>query len=61
MYVCGWFSCVCEEQKWAKNNLMRWKEALKKRNMNINMEKTKIMVLGWEESVEIEEEDIKIE
>ena len=41
--------------------LMLWKEAFKKRNMNINREKTKIMILGGEESVEIEVEGIKLE
>ena len=41
-----------------KYNLLLWKEALK-RNMNINMEKTKIIILGEEESVEIDVEDIK--
>ena len=33
---------------------MLWKEALKKRNMNINVEETKIMILGGEESVKME-------
>ena len=37
------------------------KEALKKRNMNINMEKTKIVILGGEESIGIEIEGIKLE
>ena len=44
-----------------KYNLMLWNEALKKRNMNINMEKMKIMILGGKESVEMEVEDIKLE
>ena len=39
-----------------KYNLKLWKETLK----NINMEKTKIMILGGEESVEIEVEGIKL-
>ena len=33
---------------------MLWKEALKKRNVNINMEKTKIIILVEEENVEME-------
>ena len=44
-----------------KYNLMLWKAALKKRNMNINLEKTEIMILGGEESVEIEVEGLKLE
>jgi len=43
-----------------KYNLMLRKEKLKG-NMNINMEKTKIMLLSEEESVEMEVEDIKLE
>ena len=39
---------------------MFWKEALKKRNMNINMEKTK-NILSGQERVEMEVEDIKLE
>ena len=42
-------------------NLTYWKEALKKRNMNVNMEETKIMILGGEESVGMEVEGIKLE
>ena len=44
-----------------KYNLMLWNEVLKKRNKNINMEKTKIMILGEEESVEMEVERNKLE
>ena len=44
-----------------KYNLMLWKEALKKKNMNINMEKTTIMILGGEESIEMEVKGIKLE
>jgi len=44
-----------------KHNLMLWKEVLKKRNVNINMEKTKIMILGGEESIEMGMEGIKLE
>ena len=44
-----------------KYNLMLRKEALKKSNMNINIEKMKIMILGGEESVEMEVEGIKLE
>ena len=40
---------------------MLWKEASKKRNVNINMEETKIMILGGEESIEMEVEGIKLE
>ena len=40
-----------------KYNLMLWKEELKKRNV----EKTKIMILGGEKSVEMEVEGIKLE
>ena len=42
-------------------NLMLWKEAPKKRNMNINMERMIITILGGEESVEMEEDGIKLE
>ena len=35
-----------------KYNLMLWKGALKKRNLNINMEKIKIMILDGEKSKE---------
>ena len=42
-------------------NLMLWKEALKKKNMNINMKNTKILILNAEKSVEIEVEGIKLE
>ena len=44
-----------------KYNSMLWNEALKKRNMNINMEETKIMILGGEQSAEMEVEGIKLE
>ena len=44
-----------------KYNLILWNEALKKRNMNINMEKTKITVLDGEVNVEMEVEVIKLE
>ena len=44
-----------------KYNLVLWKEALKKRNINFNMAKTKIMVLGGKESIEMEVEGIKLE
>ena len=44
-----------------KYNLMLWNEALKKINMNINMEKTKIMIIGGEETVEMEVGSIKLE
>ena len=44
-----------------KYNLMLCKEALKKRKMNIKMEKTKIMILVVEESVEMQVEGIKLE
>ena len=44
-----------------KYSLMLWKEALKKRDVNINMEQTKIMILGGEENVELEVEGIKLE
>ena len=40
---------------------MLWKQVLKKRNMNINVQKTKIIILGGKESVEIEVEGIKLE
>ena len=42
-----------------KYNLTLWKQALKKENVNVNVEKTKIMILGGEESVEMEVESIK--
>ena len=60
MNVCGWFSSVCEEQNELKYNLVFCKEALK-RNMNINMERKKIMILGGEESVEMEVEGFKLQ
>ena len=44
-----------------KYNLMLWKETLKKRNMNINMEETIIIIMCREESVEMEVEGIKLE
>ena len=44
-----------------KYNLMLWKETLEKRNMNINEETKKIVILGEVESIEIEVEDIKLE
>ena len=40
---------------------MLWKEAPRKRNININMENTKIMILDGGESVEMEVGDIKLE
>ena len=44
-----------------KYKLMLWKKTLKKKYMNIDMEKTKIMKLGEEERVEMEVEGIKLE
>ena len=44
-----------------KYNLMLWKEAPKKKNININMEKAKIITLGGEKSVEMEVGGIKLE
>ena len=40
---------------------MLWKKALKKRNVNVNMENTKITIMGGEESVEMEVKGIKLE
>ena len=36
-------------------------EAMMERNMNINMDKTKLMIFGGEKSVEMEVEGIKLE
>ena len=44
-----------------KYNLISWKEALKKRNITINMEETKIMMLDLEENVEMKVEGMKLE
>ena len=46
-----------------KYNLTLWKEVLKKRsmNMNINIEKTKIVMLSAKKSVEMEVEGIELE
>ena len=44
-----------------KYYLMLWKETVKKRNVNINTENMKIMILGGQESLEIEVEGIKLE
>ena len=53
--------CMFENRRELKYNLILWKEALQKRNVNINMGKTKIMILDGEKSVEIEMEGIKLE
>jgi len=47
------FVVFAKNRSGLKYNLMLWNEALKKRNMNVNMEKRKIIILGGEESVEI--------
>ena len=45
-----------------KYNLMWWKEALKKRHMNINMKKKpKIVILGGEEGVEMKLKGIRLD
>lgn len=45
-----------------KHNLVVWKEALEKRNMRINMEKTKIMAVGSvEETIHIEIDKVQLE
>ena len=50
-----------EKRSELKYNLMLWTQALKKINMNINMDEMKIMILSGEESVGMEVEGIKLQ
>jgi Reverse transcriptase (RNA-dependent DNA polymerase)/Endonuclease-reverse transcriptase len=52
-----------KNEKDLKQNIMAWRNALKKRNMNINVEKTNIMVIGEEEQdtqIDMEIDEVKV-